>query len=34
MPAEYQQGLAIAKRLAEQDKSNAGLQRDLIVSMD
>jgi tetratricopeptide (TPR) repeat protein len=28
----YQQGLAIAKRLAEEDKSNAGWQRDLSVS--
>ena len=30
----YQQGLAIAKRLAEQDKSNAGRQRDLAVSYE
>jgi tetratricopeptide (TPR) repeat protein len=29
----YQQGLAIAKRLADQDKSNSGWQRDLIVSL-
>ena len=29
----YQQSLAIAKRLAEQDKSNSGWQRDLIVSL-
>jgi tetratricopeptide (TPR) repeat protein len=28
----YQQGLAIAKRLADQDPSNAGWQRDLIVA--
>jgi tetratricopeptide (TPR) repeat protein len=28
----YQQGLAIAKRLADQDKSNSGWQRDLSVS--
>jgi len=29
----YQQYLAIAKRLAEQDKANSGWQRDLIVSL-
>ena len=29
----YQQGLAIAKRLAEQDKSNFDWQRGLIVSI-
>jgi tetratricopeptide (TPR) repeat protein len=30
----YQQSLAIAKRLAEQDKSNAGWQQDLAASYD
>ena len=30
----YQQGLAIAKHLAEQDKSNSGWQRDLSVSYE
>ena len=30
----YQQSLAIAKRLAEQDKSNAGWQRDLSVGYE
>jgi len=29
----YRQDLAISKRLAEQDKSNSGWQRDLIVSL-
>jgi hypothetical protein len=29
----YQQDLAIMKRLAEQDKTNSGWQRDLIVSL-
>jgi hypothetical protein len=29
----YQQGLAIAKSLAEQDKSNSGPQLDLVVSL-
>jgi hypothetical protein len=29
----YQQSLAIIKRLAEQDKTNSGWQRDLIVSL-
>jgi hypothetical protein len=29
----YKEGLAISKRLAEQDKSNSGWQRDLIVSL-
>src|ERR1700738_216010 len=29
----YQQSLAIFKRLAEQDKTNSGWQRDLIVSL-
>ena len=30
----YQQGLAISERLAEQDKTNAGWQRDLSVSYE
>jgi hypothetical protein len=30
---DYQQCLVISKRLAEQDKSNSGWQRDLIVSL-
>ena len=30
----YQQDLAICKRLAEQDKTNSGWQRDLSVSYD
>jgi len=32
--AAYQQGLAIAKRLADQDPSNAGWQRDLATAYD
>jgi hypothetical protein len=31
--SHYQQSLAIFKRLADQDKSNSGWQRDLIVSL-